>query len=139
MISERLLAPLDLSGRYDTLLKALETFGAEAPVTLLHVIEPIRGLPDEELVDFYASLERRALDTLGGVAESLQKRGTPCDLVIKRGRRGPTIVRFAAESAITLIVLGSHQAHPEQGQMGLGSTSHQVALAAPCSVLLLRN
>lgn len=138
MISQRILVPLDLSGHYDTVLNALENFGAGKPITLLHVIETIQGLPEEELADFYVSLEEKAQDTLRGVAERLRAAGNPCELVIERGRRGATIVRFAAESAMTLIVLRSRQMRPQQGELGLGSTSHQVALAAPCSVLLLR-
>ena len=138
MVTERILLPLDLSGHYPSIERALRTLKPAEPVVLLHAIEPIRGLPEEECRDFYDLLEERCIETLGKFAERLRRAGWRCEIVVEKGRRGPTIVRYAAEHEISLIVLASHPADPGHEHGGVGSTSHQVALMAPCSVLLLR-
>ena len=135
---ERVLLPLDLSGHYPGVEPALARIQPAEPVTLLHAIEPIRGIPETECRDFYRLLEDRCVETLGAFAEQLHEAGWPSKVVIEKGRRGPTIVRYAAEHEISLIVLASHPASPSSERGGVGSTSHQVALMAPCSVLLLR-
>lgn len=134
----RLLIPLDLSGHYDALIDLLKELRWGPEATLLHVIEEIRGVPDAELEDFYRSLEERALPLLEGVAEQLAKAGVGCELDIRRGRRAEVIIEVAAERGSRVILLTSHPARRESGKFRAGSTSHQVALAAPCSVFLLR-
>ena len=135
---DHLLIPLDLSGHYDELIEALAELQWGPSATLLHVIEEIRGVPDAELEDFYRSLEERARPVLEGVAERLAKLGLQCELEIRRGRRGEMIVRVAVERDARVILLTSHPARRGPRGLRAGSTSHQVALVAPCSVLLLR-
>lgn len=134
---DRLLIPLDLSGHYDELVQALEDLQWGPTATLLHVIEEIRGVPDTEMEDFYRSLEDRALPILEGVAERLAAVGLHCDLEVRRGRRAETILQVSVERAAAVILLVSHPARRGPTGIRVGSTSHQVALTAPCSVLLL--
>ncbi len=134
-----LLIPLGLSEHHDDLIEALAKLRWGPSAILLHVIEEIRGVPDAELEDFYRSLEARAQQNLEAVAKRLANLGIDCELDIRRGRRGETIVQVAAERGAEIIVLTSRPAR--RGPLGLraGSTSHQVALFAPCSVFLLRH
>ena len=135
---DHLLIPLDLSGNYEDLIESLSELKWGPSATLLHVIEEIRGVPDAELEEFYRFLEERARPMLEGVAERLAKIGLRCELEICRGRRGETIVRVAAERGSRVILLTSHPARRGPRGLRAGSTSHQVALVAPCSVFLLR-
>ena len=48
------------------------------------------------------------------------------------------VSRFALEQGCDLIALASRPATPEQPVGGLGTISQQVALLAPCDVLLVR-
>jgi len=70
---QRILIPLDLTDKHDRAI----ALGAElatpsgGTVTLLHVIETIPGLSDDEEKDFYARLERAARKHLDGLSRDL--------------------------------------------------------------------
>lgn len=136
----RILLPLDLSREHGPVFDAAARLvAADAGVLLLlHVIEIIPGFREEEMEDFYAPLRARAQALLDEWSTALRARGleTRCDL--RTGKRGPRIVRYAIEEACDLIVVASRTADPERPAWGVGTTSHQVALMAPCSVLLVR-
>ena len=132
----RLLIPLDLSGAHETLIDTLRELRWGPAATLLHVIEEIRDVSDAEIENFYRSLETRAMPMLREVARELEKAGLTCEIEIRRGRRGEEIVRAAVETRADVIILVSHPV--ERRGVRLGTTSHQVALTAPCSVFLLR-
>ena len=115
---------------------AADLCGAEgATVHLLHVIETIHGVPFEELESFYEDLRGRAERALDGWAELLASRPVAVEREISFGHRAREIVKRANEAGCDLIVLSSHQTGSERG---LGTLSHQVAILAPCSVLLVR-
>ncbi len=135
---DHLLIPLDLSGHYDDLIETLAELQWGPSAILLHVIEEIRGVPDAELEEFYRSLEARARPVLEAVAGRLTELGLDCELEVRRGRRGEAIVGVAAERGAQVILLSSHPARRGPHGLRAGSTSHQVALVAPCSVFLLR-
>ena len=135
----RALVPVDLSDRNVPVVEAagglVESGGV---VVLLHVIEEIEELPAGELEEFYGEFRERAERLLGELRDVLEKEGLAVDTRIRMGRRGAEIVRCAAEERCDLIVLRSHALDPEEPLRGLGSVSHQVALASRCPVLLLR-
>lgn len=107
----------------------------EARLTLLHVIETIEHVPFDDLRDFYARLEEKARQGLAELAGEAP--GPPPAQRIVFGKRAPAIVEFAAAEGCDLVVLGSRPVDPQRP--GAWATiSHQVALMAPCTVLLVR-
>jgi nucleotide-binding universal stress UspA family protein len=133
-----ILVPIDLSEQNAPAVNAAREFAraGAATITLLHVIETIRDVPFEELDEFYASLRKKAEQAIERWAADL--RGLDVRREIVFGRRGVEIVRYADEHRSDLIVLTSHALEPERPGHGFGTVSQQVALFAPCPVLLVR-
>lgn len=140
MAYRRILLPLELSkdhgAVFDEAVRLVEP--GVGVVLLLHVIESIAGLEEDELEDFYTPLRERAASLLAEWSAELAARGLTVQHAILMGKRGPTVVRHAIEEQCDLIVVASRAPDPERTGWGLGTTSHQVALMAPCSVLLVR-
>ena len=136
----RILVPLDLSQRNDAAVEKVAGLLASdgGVAVLLHVIEEVEEVPREEFEDFYGEFRQRAEKLLARFRERLEQQGIAVDTQIRMGRRGAEIVRCAAEERCDLIVLRSHVLDPVEPLRGIGTVSHQVALAAPCGVLLLR-
>ncbi len=135
-----ILIPVDLSEKNALAVETAQRLAdpQAGAITLLHVIETLRDVPFEEMEDFYRELGEQAERTLARWTEALTERGFAAQQAILFGQRSPEIVRFAATQQIDLIVLRSHvldRAHPAES---FGTLSHQVALLAPCSVLLVR-
>ena len=133
-----ILLPVDLTDKNNLAVEAarevLDTVGGS--VTLLHVVETL-DLPFEEMQDFYEQLADSAsgkMETI--VAERLQ--GCNAKHETAFGRRVRSILTFATENDIDLIVMTSHRMTPADERSSLMSISHQVAIFGPCSVMLLR-
>ena len=135
----RILIPLDLSERHRHAVEAAARLAdPSALLTLVHVIAEIEGVPPEELEDFYAALRARAEEVLQRRADELAARGLESRVEIIIGRRAGEILRIAEEEDQDLVVLASHRVDPGRPGGGLGTLSHQIALLAPCDVLLVR-
>lgn len=135
----RILVPLDLSQHPSRALDAAAGLADPAcPVVLVHVIAEVEGVSAEELEEFYAGLRTRADAVLRQRAAELQARGLASRIEICVGRRGAEILRLAEQEDSDLIVLASHRIDPTRTGGGLGTLSHQIALLAPCDVLLVR-
>jgi nucleotide-binding universal stress UspA family protein len=139
-VYRNILLPLSLAPEpervFETALRLVEPEGGR--LVLLHVIERIRGLSEGEMEEFYSALRKRAEVSLSEWKGSLESRGAVVESELRMGRRGATIVECAFDHGCDLILLASRAADPERLGRSLGSTSHLVALAAPCSVLLVR-
>jgi nucleotide-binding universal stress UspA family protein len=136
----KILLPVDLSERHD---KALESAAALArssggEVILLHVIEVIPGLPQQEEPDFYKRLERKARAHLARLAEPLVHSGIACRSEVVMGQRAADTARFAAEQRADLIILTCPVFQPERPLPALGSMTWRISLLASCPVLLVR-
>lgn len=136
----RILVPVDLSDRngpaVDTAAELASAAGGT--VLLLHVIEEIENMAPSELEAFYQGLRSRAEAVLAGLQDHLRESGVTVETHIGMGRRGAEIVRFAEEQSCDLAVLRSHVIDRDHPARGIGTISHQVALAASCAVLLVR-
>jgi len=135
-----ILVPVDLSDKNRVAVEraaelALQSGGS---LTLLHVIEMIQDVPREELEDFYAGLEVKARDSLERLRTELAEKGLEAAQQIAFGRRAPEIVRDAERRGADLVVLTSHTIDREHPARSLGTISHQVAVMAGCTVLLVR-
>ncbi len=151
---ERILVPVDLSGKGRTALETARELSAPgAVVTLLHVVETLEDVPFEEMEDFYRRLEGRAIESLDEWVAAFERKGGRAERRVLFGRRLEEILRFAAEQECDLIVLRSHKVVPEEPQgaesaeeadasrrpqRSWATLSYRVAVLADCPVLLLK-
>jgi nucleotide-binding universal stress UspA family protein len=135
-----ILIPLGVSDEAQTAVGAAATLAQpDRPhITLLHVIETIQDLASEEIEDFYRILRERAEATLERWSNHLEALGLEVRKEIVVGKRAPEIARLAEELGCDLIILRSHQIDPEAPTEGIGTISHQVAILANCTVLLIK-
>ncbi|SRR6056297_664061 len=114
-----------------TVAKKLSDEGAH--VTLLHVMEQVPGYVITYLPSDYTSAARKAIeDELDSLAEDVPG-GTG---VVVSGHSGRTILDWADENDVDLIVIASHR--PGMQDLLLGSTAAQVVRHAKCCVHVLR-
>jgi nucleotide-binding universal stress UspA family protein len=142
----RILVPVDLTEKSEAALEkasalalAARSDGLEgALVCLVHVIETIRDVSFEELREFYEPIERRAQQELGRHADALARAGVEVEVEVRYGNRVREIVETVREMEADLVLLGSHRIEHGSPESGLATISYQVAVLAPCSVLLLK-
>jgi nucleotide-binding universal stress UspA family protein len=136
----KILVPLDLTDKHQkalaTAAELVSRGGGE--VFLVHVIELIHGLPQEEEKDFYDRLERAAQEHLQKYSDWLRQREVAHRQEIFFGGRALEILRYAREINVDLIVLTAPLAEPGKPDAGLGSLSYKVGVFAPCAVMLVR-
>lgn len=116
-------------------LALARAFGASC--LLLHVIEAIEGADDLELDRFYASMTRRAGGQLAERAARFRDAGVEVETEIVVGRRWREIVERAVSGGADLVVIGSHRTTVE-GRPHLGGTGHQVFMACPRPLYVVR-
>ena len=137
---KNILVPTDLSDKSKLSIQAALELAEEhsACVKLLHVVEKMGGEPDDEIEDFYLKLAEKASEKLVDWQQQFQAefKGVPIDKTILVGKRTHEILGFCQEKEIDLIVLASRIFNQET--QGVGTVSHQVALLAPVSVLVVR-
>lgn len=135
-----ILVPVDFTLKNEAGLNtALELArGKEAKVTLLHVIETIEHVEFDEMADFYRGLETRAAAKLFGMEERFKQALIPVYHEILYGKRAETIVHYAEEREIDLIVLSSHKVDRDHPALGVGAISYRIAIVARCPVLLVK-
>ncbi|HWM89320.1 MAG TPA: universal stress protein [Thermoanaerobaculia bacterium] len=136
-----ILVPVDFTLKNEAALTAaidLVKGSSDAKVTLLHVIETIEHVEFDEMADFYRSLETRSAAKLYGMEERLKQAGISVYHEIVYGKRAETIVAYAEERAVDLIVLSSHKVDRDHPALGIGTLSYRVAIVARCPVLLVK-
>ena len=135
-----ILVPVDFTLKNEAALNtALDLVrGKEAKVTLLHVIETIEHVEFDEMADFYRSLETRSAAKLFGMEERFKQALVPVYHEILYGKRAETIVHYAEEHEVDLIVLSSHQVDRDHPALGVGAISYRIAIVARCPVLLVK-
>jgi nucleotide-binding universal stress UspA family protein len=141
----RILVPTDFSGAADVALEYARTLAERfgGSIHLLHVIEDPLG--PAGIVSETSEVDPADLRTalLKAAQHSLASRVHPKDRATIRvatsliGTAARTIVHYAAENGIDLIVMGTH------GRTGLahavmGSVAEKVVRTAPCPVLTVR-
>ncbi len=107
-------------------------------VTLLHVIEAVEGAVDEEMQEFYGTLEGRARRSLARLQLDLAHQEIEAETTIAFGKRTEEIVRSAEETAVDLIVMSSRKLDLTSPTQPWPTISHKVAVFSPCPVLLVR-
>ncbi|HEX9690763.1 MAG TPA: universal stress protein [Gemmatimonadales bacterium] len=132
------LVPVDFTPRSERAVEvAVGVLQASGRITLLHVIE-LLDAPMEELEEFYAELEVKAHAKLQAFVERLREADLSPIQHVRYGKRVPEIVQFAVEGDHDLLVVGSHRMDPDHPASSWMTISHQVAILAPCPVLVVR-
>ena len=135
-----ILVPVDLTEQTRSSLDTAIALAGQSrgKVTLLHVIETIADAEYDEMRDFYKRLERKARASLEALARPLVAAGCNVEQQVIYGKRVKEIVLFAEEHANDLILMSSRAPDLDNRGTSWGSISHQVAILASCSVLLLK-
>ncbi len=143
---QKVLLPTDFS-EYSTAARMYacafaDQFGAE--LHLLHVVQDLAPLVPEPgaalapPIDYLRELELNAQAMLD---RSLDANWAVGKMVVRVVRQGPPfleIIRYAQETNIDLIVLGTH-GRGGLAHMLLGSVAEKVVRKAPCPVLTVRH
>lgn len=139
---EKILFPTDFAPRSRSAREhALYLAGAlGAEVYLLHAIEPLKYEEvDEEIREFYRTLESQMNEKMAGEREIFVKNGLSVNTDIVIGPRWKAINAYAGEKGIDLIIMGSHGLRTDTGEVSVGTTSHKVMFSSPCPVLIVRH
>lgn len=136
---QRILIPVDLTDKNKNAVTTARHFAEteKAAVTLLHVIEML-DVPFEEEEEFYKDLETNARERMAALAEPLVQAGLDLTQQIVYGKRVAEICSFAADHEVDLIILSSHRIDPQEPGRTWMTISHQVAMLADCSVLVVK-
>lgn len=137
----KLLVPVDFTEKNEAALASaieIATGNEDAEVVLLHVIETIEHIEFEEMAGFYRNLEARAAAKLFAMEEKLTGANVRARHEIVYGKRAETIVRYAEEKEVDLLILASHKVDREHPALGIGTLSYRVAIVARCPVLLVK-
>ncbi len=138
---KRVLVPVDFSEpsrqalRYA--LSLAKSFNAE--IRLLHVVEAVVLPPDVAVVNPAAlaeALSEEAAKCLSKWREEAAAEG-PVLEELRAGTPPREIVEAAGESAVDLIIMGTHGRTGLPGVL-IGSTAERVIHQAPCPVLVVR-
>lgn len=103
--------------------------GDDLRVILLHAIEPIAGMTEDEEGDhlqrFMTNLKTKAKAKAKVLVERFSEQGIETEVVVEIKARWKAIIDCAESENVDLIVIGSH-AIQEDGKMYIGTTSHKV-------------
>lgn len=138
---DTILIAVDLSATNDVVLDRASSLATSdhTEIILLHVIETLDGVSVEEDPEFYEELHDNATEKMTPWAEKLKAAGFEVTARVDYGKQGQEIVAAAQDTGADLIVMRSHVVDTEADASDqVGTVSHQVALFAPCSVLLVR-
>ena len=135
-----ILVPTDLTEKsLNALEVAVKIAGHDlSRVMLLHVIETIEDAEYAEFEDFYAKLKRRALRRMEQILQRYESLELTIGKEISYGKRVKTIVQFAQDTGVDLIVLSSHQIDMGSPAQGWGTISYKVSILSHCPVMLVK-
>ncbi len=141
---ERILCPSDFSDSseraYDYGLSLARHYNAE--LYLLHVVRPvIIGYPEYAVPDsvntFYGELSEYAEEQLREFAKTHAAGDVQAKVVVEEGVVTESIIDFARDNSVDLIVMGTHGRRGFQ-RLTLGSVTERVLRKAGCPVLAVR-
>lgn len=135
---KNILVPIDFGEGSDERIRAATAVAKQlaeegARITFLHVMEQAPGYVASYLPADYAAQARRAIEQELDDAAAAVPGGV--GLVVS-GHSGRTILDWAEDNPVDLIVITSHR--PGMQDYLLGSTAAQVVRHAQCSVHVLR-
>ena len=133
------LVPVDFTEKNNQALQIAKQIAEQnkADVSLVHVVETISDMNDEEMSAFYARLKERSVEKMDPLAEMFSQGGIQVYQKTLLGKPAEQIVRYAIDDNIDLLILSSHKFNPSEGK-GWATLSYQVSLICPCPVLLVK-
>ncbi len=137
---KHILIPLDFTEKNDVVLDTVHEIVAstKATVTLIHVVEPIEDHGDTELEEFTKNLADEADAQLLERAEKFSDTDISVTCENRIGKRNVEVIAYAKNNDVDLILLNSHAIDPAKGDKTTFTLSYQIAVLAPCAVLLLK-
>lgn len=137
---KHLLIPVDFSDSNQRAIDVALRLSRDGTtqVTLLHVIETIDYVADEEVEQFYKMLTQRAKNRLDEMSAAFRDAKIPVQGKVVMGKRARGIVTFVLNNDVDLVVLSSHRVKLNEAPRGLGTMSHQVSILCPCDVLMVK-
>jgi nucleotide-binding universal stress UspA family protein len=137
---KQILLPIDLTDRHGPALETAAGLAEQSGgvVVLLHVIEVVAGLLQDEMADFYKQLDKKARHHLRGLGAFLDRRAISWRLEVCCGKRATEVVRFAADSGMDLIGLTAPRLDPNNLGASWGSLSYKIGVLSSCPVLLVK-
>jgi nucleotide-binding universal stress UspA family protein len=141
---DSILVPIDFSGGTDDVVgEAIDLAGHyDANIRLLHVVDletyPHYGIAVDPVYELAEKTAKAAREHLEPIADRISEAGIPSFTAVERGHIANTIVEYADDYEIDLIVIGSH------GRSGLdrvllGSVAEKTLRSAHCPVVIVRS
>jgi nucleotide-binding universal stress UspA family protein len=141
---KRVLVPTDFSDSarhaFTYGLSFAKEYGAE--LLLLHVVENVTvgyasDLFPVPMAEVFQEISGYARTELAKLGQEARDRGVAVQEQVIQGKPSNEIIRFASESHVDMIVLGTH-GKGMLDQALFGSTTERVVRRAPCPVLTVR-
>ena len=141
---KKVLVPTDFSDSARQAFRYGISFAKEygAEVVLLHVVENLTvgyasDLFPVPMAEVFQEISGYAKTELAKLAAEAKEKGVEATELVAQGKPSAEIVRYAAENAVDMIVLGTH-GKGMLDQALFGSTTERVVRRAPCPVLTVR-
>lgn len=135
-----ILVPTDLTEKsqkaFDIAVSIASNY--KSSITLLHVIEMIEGVEDDEFSDFYDKLRNRSQKMIEKLANKYAGKNLIINSEVILGKRVPEIIRFADDKEIDLIILSSHRIEDFGSGDGWATISYKVGILASCPVMMVK-
>lgn len=140
-VYKHLLVPVDFTEQNQAALQVTAQLASphETQVTLIHVIETIDYVADEEIEQFYKMLTQRAKVKLDQLCERFREANVKIQGKVIMGKRARGVVTYVMQNGVDLVVLSSHRVNLAEQPKVVGTLSHQVSQLCPCDVLLVKS
>lgn len=137
---KHILVPTDLTDRTEKALEIAVNLSVRqgGKVTLMHVVETIHDTEGDEFDAFYKKLGRKAQKKMGKFIDLHRSSDPSIAQEIVYGRRIPSIIGYAMDHEVDLIVLASHKVNMEDASKGWGTISYKVSVLSHCPVMLVK-
>ncbi|WP_046225856.1 universal stress protein [Paenibacillus dauci] len=109
----------------------------DAIVEILFVVDPSKVKEEVLHSQNHNEIEFKRKQKLIPIQEQFEHKSVPYQITIKTGDPGPTIVDYAKQHHLELIVMGSRGLNALQ-EFVLGSVSHKVVKRAHCPVIVVK-
>jgi nucleotide-binding universal stress UspA family protein len=140
----KVLVPTDFSESARRAFSYGVSFAREfkAELVLLHVVENLTvgyasDLFPVPMAEVFQEISGYAKAELAKLAEEAKQKQVAVSELVAQGKPSAEIIRYAAENAVDMIVLGTH-GKGMLDQALFGSTTERVVRRAPCPVLTVR-